>query len=217
MGYTLNPDHTHTHTPQRLTWLQSVSSQPSRCPPACLSWWKQWHRGGSAGPSAGAPSPRRASAGDSSRKVSGEPRLASPRYSSFLRTRLPAGEPAWPGTDRAPAFSPPSPSPACYQPARPAEDPWRKKYNIFMVMNARLERSFTNFVFVLLDFFTAAMQTGQKSNSFCWWINRLLYSWLSLTQSANRFYPQQLALSCYENRVINGGICLWSYIVPLSI
>lgn len=55
---------------QPLTWLQSVSSQPSRCPPACPSCWKRWHWGGSAGPSEGAPSPRRASASDSSRDVS---------------------------------------------------------------------------------------------------------------------------------------------------
>lgn len=75
---------TFSRMTRQLTWLQSVSPRPSRCPPACPSCWKWWHWGGPQGPSEGAPSQRRASASDSSTIVSGT--VVSPGNSRSLHT-----------------------------------------------------------------------------------------------------------------------------------
>lgn len=63
-------------------------------------------------------------AGSRSRDLSLKPHQQFPLMisSSHSTAHLPAGERAWPGTDRAPEFSPPSPSPPCSQFHRPSED-----------------------------------------------------------------------------------------------
>lgn len=124
-------------------------------------------------------------------------------------THLPAGEPAWSGTDRAPEFSPPSPLPACCLIDRPAEDPWKKyiiknNYGYKLIIKEQL--------YELTFFFTAAMQMGQKSAQICWWIIRLyILDWASLLIS---FIPNSSEVPLEQSHKMRH---LWLYIVPLSI